>query len=100
MNIEPGLLLDVYSRLISLNERIWSTHGDENYLIKSCNLLSAHLANNPNLFAKNKLKIIAKIQDLTSACLNLLYTNTNTEKNLIECLIQDIRETQLKIQRS
>lgn len=101
MDIDVGLILDVYSRLISLNERVWSSYGDENYLIKSCNRLTAQLAANPNLFIKNRLKIFAKIQDLTSACLNLLYTNTNTDsKNVIDALIQAIRETQIKIQRN
>lgn len=94
MNIDVGLLLDVYSRLVSLNERIWGTPGNEHYLIKSVDQFTSYIARQPNLITKNRMKIVAKVQDITSACLNLLYTKPDTK-----VLIDSLRDTQTRIQR-
>lgn len=81
--------------MVSMNERVWATEDDELYLVRSTTKLLSILASQPSLVhPKNRRRMIAKSQDLISACLNLLYTKPNTD----EC-INNLREIQVKLQR-
>lgn len=95
MNIEIDSLLDIYSRMISLNERLWATEGSEWHLVQAVARLILILTNQPNLVsARKKPRVVAKAQDLISSCLNLLYPKPDTQN-----LIEQLRDIQAKLQR-
>ncbi|XP_050089224.1 nuclear pore complex protein Nup154 [Anopheles aquasalis] len=95
MNLDIEELLNIYSRLVSMNERIWVTEEDELYLIRSTARLLALIVAQPKLVpVKDRRKVLAKSQDLISAALNILYTKPDTQT-----LIDLLRDTQSKLQR-
>lgn len=80
MNIDPSLLLDIYARMISVNERIWLNEGNEWHLIDSTKRLVLLLVSQQQLIPiRSRTRIVAKAQELVSACRNLLYPKPNTE---------------------
>uniref|UniRef100_A0A182W7E4 Uncharacterized protein n=1 Tax=Anopheles minimus TaxID=112268 RepID=A0A182W7E4_9DIPT len=95
MNLDIEELLNIYSRLVSMNERIWVTEDDELYLIRSTSGLLSLIVNQPKLIPfKDRRKVMSKSQDLISAALNILYTKPDTQP-----LIDVFRDTQSKLQR-
>jgi nuclear pore complex protein Nup155 len=95
MNLDIDSILDIYMRMISMNERVWITDDDELYLIRAIILLLSLLASQTTLIpAKNRRRTIAKTQDLVSASLNLLYTKPDTQS-----YIDSLRDIQAKLQR-
>ncbi|XP_058056850.1 nuclear pore complex protein Nup154 [Anopheles bellator] len=95
MNLDVDDLLNIYSRLVSMNERIWVTEDDELYLIRSTAALLALIVAQPKQIPlKERRKVMAKSQDLISAALNILYTKPDTQ-----ALIELLRDTQTKLQR-
>uniref|UniRef100_A0A182M8L3 Nucleoporin Nup133/Nup155-like N-terminal domain-containing protein n=1 Tax=Anopheles culicifacies TaxID=139723 RepID=A0A182M8L3_9DIPT len=95
MNLDIEELLNIYSRLVSMNERIWVTEDDELYLIRSTSALLSLIVNQPKLVPfKDRRKVMSKSQDLISAALNILYTKPDTQP-----LIDVFRDTQSKLQR-
>ncbi|XP_035916028.1 nuclear pore complex protein Nup154 [Anopheles stephensi] len=95
MNLDIEELLNIYSRLVSMNERIWVTENDELYLIRSTAGLLSLIVNQPKLIPfKDRRKVMSKSQDLISAALNILYTKPDTQP-----LIDVFRDTQSKLQR-
>uniref|UniRef100_A0A182JU64 Nucleoporin Nup133/Nup155-like N-terminal domain-containing protein n=1 Tax=Anopheles christyi TaxID=43041 RepID=A0A182JU64_9DIPT len=95
MNLDIEELLNIYSRLVSMNERIWVTEDDELYLIRSTSALLSIIVNQPRLVPlKDRRKVMAKSQDLIAAALNILYTKPDTQS-----LIDVFRDTQSKLQR-
>lgn len=80
MSIDPSLLLDIYARMISVNERIWLNEGNEWHLIDSTKRLVLMLVSQQHLIpVRSRTRIVAKAQELVSACRNLLYPKPNTE---------------------
>ncbi|XP_055641373.1 nuclear pore complex protein Nup154 isoform X2 [Toxorhynchites rutilus septentrionalis] len=95
MNLDVDALLNIYSRLISMNERVWVTEDDELYLVRSTAKLLSIIASQPNLVPlKDRRKMIAKSQDLISACLSILYTKPDGQGH-----VDSLRETQSKLNR-
>ncbi|XP_058446271.1 nuclear pore complex protein Nup154 [Malaya genurostris] len=95
MNLDIDALLNIYSRLISMNERVWVTDEDELYLVRSTAKLLSIIASQPNLVPlKDRRKVIAKSQDLISACLSILYTKPDGQAH-----VDNLRETQSKLNR-
>uniref|UniRef100_A0A182QXT3 Nucleoporin Nup133/Nup155-like N-terminal domain-containing protein n=1 Tax=Anopheles farauti TaxID=69004 RepID=A0A182QXT3_9DIPT len=95
MNLDIEELLNIYSRLVSMNERIWVTEEDELYLIRSTSTLLSLIGQQPKLIPlKDRRKVMAKSQDLISAALNILYTKPDTQP-----LIDVFRDAQSKLQR-
>uniref|UniRef100_A0A182IXE0 Nucleoporin Nup133/Nup155-like N-terminal domain-containing protein n=1 Tax=Anopheles atroparvus TaxID=41427 RepID=A0A182IXE0_ANOAO len=95
MNLDVEELINIYSRLVSMNERIWMTDRDELYLIRSTSALLRLIVAQPTLVPlKSRRKVLGKSQDLTSAALNVLYTKPDTQP-----MIDSLRETQTKLQR-
>ncbi|XP_052892720.1 nuclear pore complex protein Nup154 isoform X2 [Anopheles moucheti] len=95
MSLDIEELLNIYSRLVSMNERIWVTEDDELYLIRSTSALLSLIVNQPKLIPfKDRRKVMSKSQDLISAALNILYTKPDTQP-----LIDVFRDTQSKLQR-
>lgn len=95
MNLDPDAILDIYSRMISMNERVWFAQGNEWHLIQATVNVVGILAAQPTLASvKHRRRIMAKALDLVSACLNLLYTKPDTQH-----LIDALRELQAKLQR-
>lgn len=87
MNLDLDQLLDVYGRMISMNERIWATAGNEWHLVLSTTRLVSVIVNEPSLVGqRNRRRLVSKAQDLTSACRNLLYPKPDTQ-SLIDALI-------------
>lgn len=88
MGLDLDQLLDVYGRMISMNERIWATAGNEWHLVQATTRLVAMIANEPTMIGqRNRRRIVSKAQDLTSACRNLLYPKPDTQL-LIDALIE------------
>lgn len=95
MTLDPDAILDIYSRMISMNERVWFAQGNEWHLVQSTHNVVAILAGQPTLVSvKHRRRIIAKAQELVSACLNLLYTKPDTQN-----LIDKLRALTAKLQR-
>ncbi|XP_055543878.1 nuclear pore complex protein Nup154 [Wyeomyia smithii] len=95
MNLDIDGLLNIYARLISMNERVWVTDEDELYLVRSTAKLLSIIASQPNLIPlKDRRKVIAKSQDLISACLSILYTKPDGQPH-----VDNLRETQSKLNR-
>lgn len=82
--------------MISMNERIWTTEDDELYLLRSTTkLLDIIASQQPNyVHPKNRRRMVAKSEDLISACLSQLYTKPNTDQHIAK-----LREIQAKLQR-
>lgn len=80
INVDPSLLLDIYARMISVNERIWLNEGNEWHLVDSTKRLVLLLVSQQHLIPiRSRTRIVAKAQELVSACRNLLYPKPNTE---------------------
>ncbi|KAL9706816.1 hypothetical protein quinque_010334 [Culex quinquefasciatus] len=95
MNLDVDALLNIYSRLISMNERVWVTEEDELYLVRSTSKLLLIVASQPSLVPlKDRRKVVAKSQDLISACLSILYTKPDGQQH-----VDQLRETQSKLNR-
>ncbi|XP_065080595.1 nuclear pore complex protein Nup154 [Ochlerotatus camptorhynchus] len=95
MNLDVDSMLNIYSRLISMNERVWVTDEDELYLVRSTAKLLSIVSSQPNLVPlKDRRKVVAKSQDLISACLSILYTKPDGQ-----AYVDNLRETQSKLNR-
>lgn len=80
INIDADLLLDVYARMISVNERVWLNEGNEWHLVESTIKIVDVLTTQSHLIPiRGRTRIVAKAQELVSACRNLLYPKPNTE---------------------
>lgn len=80
MNVDADLLLDIYARMISVNERVWQSEGNEWHLVEATTRLVELLTSQPHLIPiRGRTRIVAKAQELVSACRNLLYPKPNTE---------------------
>lgn len=80
INIDADLLLDIYARMISVNERVWLNEGNEWHLVESTTRLVDMLTSQTHLIPiRGRTRIVAKAQELVSACRNLLYPKPNTE---------------------
>lgn len=82
-------LLDLYGRMISMNERVWATEGNEWHLVESTARLVAVLAEpaGGRMAVRQRRRVVAKAQELMSTCRNLLYPKPET-KALIDALMQ------------
>lgn len=88
MGLDIDQLLDIYGSMVSMNERIWATTGNEWHLVQSTTQMVAMLAAQPNLVqARNRRRLYSKAQELTSACRNLLYPKPGTQ-HLIDALVE------------
>lgn len=80
INIDADSLLDIYGRMISVNERVWLNEGNEWHLVDSTTRLLDMLTSQTHLIPiRGRTRIVAKAQELVSACRNLLYPKPNTE---------------------
>lgn len=80
MGIDVDILLDIYARRISMNERVWTNEGNEWHLVQSTTKLVELLTTQPHIIPiRNRTRIVAKAQELASACRNLLYPKPHTE---------------------
>lgn len=78
-----------------MNERVWVTEEDELYLVRSTSKLLSIVASQPSLVPlKDRRKVVAKSQDLISACLSILYTKPDGQQH-----VDQLRETQSKLNR-
>lgn len=81
VNIDVDQLLDIYTRMISMNERTWANEGNEWHLVQSVTNFLDMLSNQTHIIPiRNRTRIVAKAQELISACRNLLYPKPNTER--------------------
>lgn len=95
INLDVDMLLDIYSSMISMSERIWAAEGNECHLVESTVTLLVIIATQPNLIAtRNRRRVVCKAQELTSACRTFLYPKPDT-KHLIDALT----EIEAKLQR-
>lgn len=98
--IEPALdveqLLDLYGRMMSMNERVWATEGNEWHLVEATARLVAILAEqSARIAGRQRRRVLAKAQELMSTCRNLLYPKPGT-KALIDAMVQ----IEAKLQRA
>lgn len=95
MQIDVDLLLDIYARMISVNERVWSNEGNEFHLVESTTRLVEMLTIQPHLMPiRSRTRIVAKAQELVSACRNVLYPKPHTKS------MQDkLHEIEAKLKR-
>lgn len=78
-----------------MNERIWTTEDDDLYLVRSTTkLLSLLVGQGNQINPKNRRRLVAKSEDLISACLNLLYSKPDAQRQ-----IDELREIQAKLKR-
>lgn len=78
-----------------MNERVWFAQGNEWHLVQATQRLVAILAEQPTLMSvKHRRRVMAKAQELVSACLNLLYTKPDTQH-----LIDQLRAVTAQLQR-
>lgn len=95
MSIDFDLLLDIYGRMISMNERVWGNEGNEWHIVQSVTILVGMLAAQPHMIPqRSRRRVIGKTNDLISACRNLLYPKPQTE-HFINALV----EIEAKLQR-
>ncbi|SPP81700.1 nuclear pore complex protein Nup154 [Drosophila guanche] len=95
MNLDLELLLEYYSSMISMNERVWANEGNEWHLIQSAIRVVSLLADNAHaILYRSKRRIIGKAQDIVAACLNICYQKPDTNR-LQQCL----KELQCRLQR-
>ncbi|KAJ6646130.1 Nuclear pore complex protein [Pseudolycoriella hygida] len=97
IGIEVDLLLDIYARMISMNERVWATEGNEYHLVQATTRLIAAIVAQPNLIsARNRRRVVLKAQDLTSACRSVLHPKPlNDTRYMIDALL----DIEAKLQR-
>ncbi|KAH8298090.1 hypothetical protein KR018_006585 [Drosophila ironensis] len=95
MNLDMELLLEYYSRMISLNERVWANEGNEWHLIQSAIRVVSLLADNAQaIWYRSKRRIIGKAQDIVAGCLNICYQKPDTNR-----LQHSLKELQSRLQR-
>ncbi|XP_061397239.1 nuclear pore complex protein Nup154 [Musca vetustissima] len=96
LNIDLELLMEYYSRMISINERIWANEGNEWHLVQSSIRVISLLSNNAHaLWSRSRRRIIGKAQDMVSVCLNICYQKPGTER-----MQQTLKELQCNLQRN
>ncbi|XP_073824814.1 nuclear pore complex protein Nup154 [Musca autumnalis] len=96
LNIDVELLMEYYSRMISINERIWANEGNEWHLVQSSIRVISLLSNNAHaLWSRSRRRIIGKAQDMVSVCLNICYQKPGTER-----MQQTLKELQCNLQRN
>ncbi|KAL7738924.1 hypothetical protein ACLKA6_016926 [Drosophila palustris] len=95
MKLDVELLLEYYSRMISMNERIWANEGNEWHLIQSAIRVVTLLADNAQaIWYRSKRRILGKAQDIVAACLNICYQKPDTNR-----LQHSLKELQCRLQR-
>ncbi|XP_017059277.1 nuclear pore complex protein Nup154 [Drosophila ficusphila] len=95
MNLDVELLLEYYSRMISMNERVWANEGNEWHLIQSAIRVVSLLADNAqSIWYRSKRRIIGKAQDIVAGCLNICYQKPDTNR-----LQHSLKELQSRLQR-
>ncbi|XP_017954054.2 nuclear pore complex protein Nup154 [Drosophila navojoa] len=95
MKLDIELLLEYYSRMISMNERIWANEGNEWHLIQSAIRVVTLLADNAQaIWYRSKRRILGKAQDIVAACLNICYQKPDTNR-----LQHSLKELQCRLQR-
>nr|XP_017099232.2 LOW QUALITY PROTEIN: nuclear pore complex protein Nup154 [Drosophila bipectinata] len=95
MNLDVELLLEYYSRMISMNERVWANEGNEWHLIQSAIRVVSLLADNAQtIWYRSKRRIIGKAQDIVAGCLNICYQKPDTNR-----LQHSLKELQSRLQR-
>ncbi|KAH8413233.1 hypothetical protein KR009_009074 [Drosophila setifemur] len=95
MNLDVELLLEYYSRMISMNERVWANEGNEWHLIQSAIRVVSLLADNAqDIWYRSKRRIIGKAQDIVAGCLNICYQKPDTNR-----LQHLLKELQSRLQR-
>lgn len=99
MQVDFDLLLDIYSRLISMSERIWANEGNEHHLVRSTTQLVSMLADQPHLVApRNRRRTIGKTIDLISACRNVMYPKLGRNPTA-ETMVNELKSIEQKLQR-
>ncbi|XP_043641308.1 nuclear pore complex protein Nup154 [Drosophila teissieri] len=95
MNLDVELLLEYYSRMISMNERVWANEGNEWHLIQSAIRVVSLLADNAqSIWYRSKRRIVGKAQDIVAGCLNICYQKPDTNR-----LQHSLKELQSRLQR-
>ncbi|KAH8397600.1 hypothetical protein KR215_001922, partial [Drosophila sulfurigaster] len=95
MKLDIELLLEYYSRMISMNERIWANEGNEWHLIQSAIRVVTLLSDNAQaIWYRSKRRILGKAQDIVAACLNICYQKPDTNR-----LQHSLKELQCRLQR-
>ncbi|XP_020807415.1 nuclear pore complex protein Nup155 [Drosophila serrata] len=95
MSLDVELLLEYYSRMISMNERVWANEGNEWHLIESAIRVVTLLADNAQtVWYRSKRRIIGKAQDIVAGCLNICYQKPDTNR-----LQNSLKELQSRLQR-
>nr|CAA76635.1 Nup154 [Drosophila melanogaster] len=95
MNLDIELLLEYYSRMISMNERVWANEGNEWHLIQSVIRVVSLLADNAqSIWYRSKRRIVGKAQDIVAGCLNICYQKPDTNR-----LQHSLKELQSQLQR-
>ncbi|XP_033150303.1 nuclear pore complex protein Nup154 [Drosophila busckii] len=95
MKLDIELLLEYYSRMISMNERIWANEGNEWQLIQSAIRVVTLLADNAQaIWYRSKRRVLGKAQDIVAACLNICYQKPDTHR-----LQSSLKELQCRLQR-
>lgn len=80
MKIDVDMLLDIYNRMVSMNERVWAAEGNEWHLIESTTRLLEILTEQPYLIpTRNGQRVVLKPLELLYACRTLLNLNPNTK---------------------
>ncbi|XP_075151882.1 nuclear pore complex protein Nup154 isoform X2 [Haematobia irritans] len=96
LNIDIELLMEYYSRMLSINERIWASESNEWHLVQSSiRLISLLLNAAHNIWSRSRRRIFGKAQDMVSVCLNLCYQKPGTE-----CMQQSLKELQCSLHRN
>lgn len=93
INADVNMLLDIYSRLLSLNERVWLNEGNEWHLVESVSTLITTVIKQSSQY-KNKRRIVDKAKLLISTCLQQAYTKPGTDQ-----IIPALREIQAQLER-
>ncbi|KAL9930126.1 nuclear pore complex protein Nup154 isoform 1-T2 [Glossina fuscipes fuscipes] len=97
MNLDIELLMEYYSRMISINERIWANEGNAWQLVQSSICIITLLAKNIHTLCSRTRRriVIGKAQDTVSTCLNLCYQKPGTES-----MQRALKELQCRLQRN
>lgn len=95
MNVDIDLILDIYTRIVTANDRIWLSDYDELFLIRSVKRLLTLIIQKYLSVSKNRRRTIAKMEDLISATLNALYTKQGTSET--EAITEDLRKIRSNI---
>lgn len=97
MKIDVDMLLDIYNRMVSMNERVWAAEGNEWHLIQSTTRLLEILADQPYLIpTRNGQRIVQKPLELLYPCRDLLNLNPNTKAMVDELNGIEIRLKRIK----